>query len=138
MKSVRKCLKIHVAGETVCLRLDIAAQLELSQQFDEDTIQTVLAAAADLPRRVALLDAALNWKGNENPVKDGRELHDLLVDEGYAGAGDFSKLALDIAAASGVLSEQQKCAALKCVQGAVDGTFEALNAEQEENPTQEA
>lgn len=138
MKSVRKCMKIQVAGETVCLRLDIAAQMELARQFEEDTIQTVLTAATDLERRVALLDAALHWKGNENQVKDGSELHDLLVDEGYAGAGDFGKLALEIAAASGVVTEQQKCAAQEYVLGAVNGTFKALNAEQEENPTPEA
>ena len=42
-------------------------------------------AATDSRRMVALLEEALNWEGNENPVTDGERFYDLLVDQGYCG-----------------------------------------------------
>lgn len=131
---MRKCLEIKADGKKYGLRLDVAGQMKLLDKFEEDAIQTVMSAGGDLRRMVALLDAALNWKGNENPITDGAEFLDLLVDEGYAGVDAFGALAVDIAASSGIVNTDQAKKTRDYLGNAVAGTFDSLDA-QEENPT---
>ncbi len=104
---MRKCVPLRVDGGEYRLRLTLRGQRRLRERFDEETLQTVLLAAADGERMSALLGAALDWEGANAPTADGEALYDLLVDAGYCGQERFGALALDIAAASGLLSEQQ-------------------------------
>ena len=79
----RKYHTLRLGDDQYRLRLTIRGQNNLRERFQEDTIQTVLGAATDSRRMVALLEEALNWEGNENPVTDGERFYDLLVDQGY-------------------------------------------------------
>ena len=64
----RKYHTLRLGDDQYRLRLTIRGQNNLRERFQEDTIQTVLGAATDSRRMVALLEEALNWEGNENPV----------------------------------------------------------------------
>ena len=103
----RKYHTLRLGDDQYRLRLTIRGQNNLRERFQEDTIQTVLGAATDSRRMVALLEEALNWEGNENPVTDGERFYDLLVDQGYCGQIQFSGLAFDIAACSGLVTAEQ-------------------------------
>ena len=104
----RKYHTLRLGDSQYRLRLTIRGQNNLRERFQEDTIQTVLGAATDSRRMVALLEEALNWEGNENPVTDGERFYDLLVDQGYCGQIQFSGLAFDIAACSGQLAGEKQ------------------------------
>ncbi len=67
----RKYHTLRLGDDQYRLRLTIRGQNNLRERFQEDTIQTVLGAATDSRRMVALLEEALNWEGNENPVTMG-------------------------------------------------------------------
>ena len=103
----RKYHTLRLGDSQYRLRLTIRGQNNLRDRFQEDTIQTVLGAATDSRRMVALLEEALNWEGNENPVTDGERFYDLLVDQGYCGQIQFSGLAFDIAACSWLVTVEQ-------------------------------
>ncbi|HIS52365.1 MAG TPA: hypothetical protein IAC15_06460 [Candidatus Onthomonas avicola] len=104
---MRKCVPLRLDGGEYRLRLTLRGQRRLRERFGEETLQTVLLAAADGERMSALLGEALEWEGANNPTTDGEALYDLLVDAGYHGQERFGALAFDIAAASGLLSERQ-------------------------------
>lgn len=99
--------RLELEEETVLLRLTAAGQKRLREEFQEEVLETVLAAATDSGRMASLLTAALSWKGSGNTIRDGGELYDRLVDEGWSGQVQFGGLALDIAAASGLLNREQ-------------------------------
>lgn len=115
------------AGDVTCqLRLTLGGQRALRQQFDEEPLQTVLEAAVDGERMAAVLQQALNWEGNRNPVTSGEELYDRLVDCGWAGQADFGELAFQIAAESGLISREQAKQLQASVLRTVDAAFDAL------------
>lgn len=123
----KRHFKLMLDGEIVKLRLTAAGQRSLREELDEDILETVLDAATDSGKLSALLGAALNWKGNANSIRNGEELFDRLVDEGWGGQAQFGGLALDIAAASGVLSEEQAEQAKRMLGRAVDEAFRQLS-----------
>ena len=93
---------------------------------------------------VALLEEALNWEGNENPVTDGERFYDLLVDQGYCGQIQFSGLAFDIAACSGLVTAEQAKTLKESVAKAVTDAYvdiregkEAEELPEEERPFQQ-
>ena len=61
----RKYHTLRLGDDQYRLRLTIRGQNNLRERFQEDTIQTVLGAATDSRRMVALLEEALNWEGYE-------------------------------------------------------------------------
>lgn len=132
---MKKYLELKVDGKKYALRLAAGGQISLVERFDEDAMQTIMSAGTDVKRLTALLEASLNWKGNENPTTDGVEFYDLLVDEGYCGVEAFGKLAVDIAVASGILTEAQAKKTRAYLEKTVAGVFETFD-EPEENPTQ--
>lgn len=121
------------------LRLTIRGQNNLRERFQEDTIQTVLGAATDSRRMVALLEEALNWEDNENAVTDGERFYDLLVDQGYCGQIQFSGLAFDIAACSGLVTVEQANTLKASVAKAVTDAYADIREgkESEEAPEEE-
>lgn len=89
------------------LRLTVGAQLRLKKDYKEEGIQLVFAAMDDLELMIKLFSAALTFKDNQNEVTDGAEFYELLVDNNYSGKEDFAKLIFDIAAASGIIKDDQ-------------------------------
>ena len=140
----RKYHTLRLGDDQYRLRLTIRGQNNLRERFQEDTIQTVLGAATDSRRMVALLEEALNWEGNENPVTDGERFYDLLVDQGYCGQIQFSGLAFDIAACSGLGTAEQAKTLKESVAKAVTDAYadiregkEAEEVPEEERPFQQ-
>ena len=140
----RKYHTLRLGDDQYRLRLTIRGQNNLRERFQEDTIQTVLGAATDSRRMVALLEEALNWEGYENAVTDGERFYDLLVDQGYCGQIQFSGLAFDIAACSGlVTAEQAKTLKESVAKAVTDGCAdiregkEAEEVPEEERPFQQ-
>lgn len=103
----RKYHSLRLGENQYRLRLTIHGQHNLWERFQEETIQTVLMAVADSHRMTALLEEALNWEGNENHITDGAHFYDRLMDHGYSGQEQFSTLAFDIAACSGLETAEQ-------------------------------
>lgn len=122
----RKYHALRMGAEQYRLRLTISGQNRLRECFQEDTIQTVLGAAMDSRRMVALLEEALNWAGSDNPITDGEQFYDLLVDQGYCGQIQFSGLAFDIAACSGLVTVEQAEALKESVARAVRTAYEDI------------
>lgn len=127
----RKYFPLRLGDIQYRLRLTIRGQRNLAERFGEETLQTVLGAATDSRRMTALLEEALNWEGNENLVTDGAQFYDLLVDQGYSGQIQFSNLAFDIAASSGLVTEKQAQALKESVAKAVTAVFEELDSPRE-------
>ncbi len=122
----KKCYALTVDGKKVRLRLTVAGQRLLRERYEQDIMQTVLDAASDGEKLAALLEAALNWKDSGNPILDGEELYDLLVDEGWSGQERFGGLALDIAGASGLFSAGQVERMKASIAQAVEEAFQSL------------
>lgn len=140
----RKYQTLRLGDDQYRLRLTIRGQNNLRERFQEDTIQTVLGAATDSRRMVALLEEALNWEGHENAVTDGERFYDLLVDQGYCGQIQFSGLAFDIAACSGLVTAEQAKTLKESVAKAVTDAYadiregkEAEEVPEEERPFQQ-
>lgn len=140
----RKYHTLRLGDDQYRLRLTIRGQNNLRERFQEDTIQTVLGAATDSRRMVALLEEALNWEGYENAVTDGERFYDLLVDQGYCGQIQFSGLAFDIAACSGLVTAEQAKTLKESVAKAVTDAYadiregkEAEKVPEEERPFQQ-
>ena len=140
----RKYHTLRLGDDQYRLRLTIRGQNNLRERFKEDTIQTVRGAATDSRRMVALREEALNWEGNENPMTDGERFYDLLVDQGYCGQIQFSGLAFDIAACSGLVTAEQAKTLKESVAKAVTDAYadiregkEAEEVPEEERPFQQ-
>lgn len=140
----RKYHTLRLGDDQYRLRLTIRGQNNLRERFQEDTIQTVLGAATDSRRMVALLEEALNWEEHENEVTDGERFYDLLVDQGYCGQIQFSGLAFDIAACSGLVTAEQAKTLKESVAKAVTDAYadiregkEAEEVPEEERPFQQ-
>lgn len=134
----RKYHTLRLGDSQYRLRLTIRGQNNLRDRFQEDTIQTVLGAATDSRRMVALLEEALNWEGNENPVTDGERFYDLLVDQGYCGQIQFSGLAFDIAACSGLVTVEQAKTLKESVAKAVNEAYADIREGKEAEEVPEA
>ena len=127
----RKYHTLRLGDDQYRLRLTIRGQNNLRERFQEDTIQTVLGAATDSRRMVALLEEALNWEGYENAVTDGERFYDLLVDQGYCGQIQFSGLAFDIAACSGLVTAEQAKTLKESVAKAVTDAYAEADQERQ-------
>ena len=99
---------ISIGERTVNLRITVAAQMKLKNKFHNEAIDTILEAANDLDKLLAVFDEALSFKGNENDNMTGEELYDALVDSGIKGTDAFANILFEIANASGILSDKQK------------------------------
>lgn len=127
----RKYHTLRLGDGQYQLRLTIRGQNNLRERFQEDTVQTVLGAVSDSRRMVALLEEALNWEGSENAVTDGERFYDLMVDQGYCGQIQFSELAFDIAACSGLLTKEQAKTLKDSVAKAVTDAYDDIRAGRE-------
>lgn len=93
---------------TVALRLTTAGQISLKKRWNENTISTLFGSIDDIERFADLLTQALNWPGNQNVIKKGDELADLLADNDLLGIANKQKLVTAIGRASGILSAEEQ------------------------------
>lgn len=123
---MKKALKLRVGDETVRLRLTLGGQKRLKARRGEDTLLTILVAPTDADAMAALLDEALNWEDSGNTITSGEALYDLLVDSGYTGQERFGALAFDLAACSGLVSEEQAARLKEALRQAVSAVYDKL------------
>lgn len=94
----------------VDLRLTLGSQLALKKKYNENAISTIFGGLDDPEKLATVFNQALNFKGNENVIKDGEELYDLIADNDLGGLTGFQQILTGIARESGILSEKEKAA----------------------------
>lgn len=134
----RRYYLLRLEGQEYRLRLTLRGQRLLRDRFQEETLETVLLAAGDAERMCALLGEALSWPESGNPVTDGEEFYDLLVDGGYRGQERFGGLAFDLAAASGLMTEEQAKQLKDSLRTALNQAFTQLGNRSSSGETSEA
>lgn len=121
-------------NELYHFRLTVGAQKALEKKFGEQANQFVFACADSVEKMTYLLGAAASYQGNENPTTNGDEIYDLLVDDGVAGQDGFFGVAIEIAVASGIMSEKfagkSLAAVEKMMQEVIDDLDPTLLAEE--------
>jgi hypothetical protein len=90
----------------VDLRLDIECVLALKKKYNEMTVETIFSAIEDPEKLIFIFDKALNYNGNHNTVKTGKDLYNLIVDNDRGGMEGFWEVLSGIARESGILSEK--------------------------------
>lgn len=96
-----------IGNKTVQLRLTAAALAKHCEEFGDkgqNPIVCVVDALDNLPAKISLLTKALNFPGNQNNVRNGADLLDLLAEENKT-QDDANCLILDIARTCGQLDE---------------------------------
>lgn len=131
----RNYFPLRGEGTEYRLRLTVGGQRALRNRFGEDTLQTILTAPADSERMCALLTEALRWPDSGNPITDGEQLYDLLVDWGWSGQEQFGALAFDIAAQSGILTRETAGRLKQTLHRAMEEAFTKLDAQEPEQET---
>ena len=97
---------LSLGGTAVSLRLtarQLQAYIKEHGNEAQSPLLAVLDAVESLKRKAALLSAALQYKGNDNTVKDGYDLLDMLADAGYTDM-DIKLLIVNLAEQSGLVS----------------------------------
>ena len=121
----------------VQLRLTLGSQMTLKKKYKRTAFATIMDAMDDAEVCADVLGEALTFKGNENTIKDGAELYDLLVDNGYAGYDGIGGLLLGVAAESGIITESVKEKALYSVTHTLESMFDNLFDEEVPDITEE-
>ena len=113
---------------------------QIKEKYEEDTLTTLLGGFNEIDKTIDIFDTALNYKDNDNTIKSGEELYDLMVDNDYCGIEAFAKVVTDIAVASGIIKKEQANSVLKSVEDTYDSVFNDLEnviekAENKDTPT---
>lgn len=124
-------------GESYELKLTAKAQQNLESKYKDSALSVIFNAIDRAGVRADVFQQALNFKGSANPVKDGYEFCDLLVENGYAGQEDFAKVLLGTAKASGIISGKLEDQLTKRLASYMDKLFEEDDGGEleVENPT---
>lgn len=111
-----KTLNLNLAGQHISLRLTSAKLVEFAESASTggNTLFAVMDALDNVPRQAVLFSAALTWPGNNNPIQDGAELLDALIDEDYDPVAR-KELILDLAVVSGVINRDNAAKALAAI-----------------------
>lgn len=119
------------------LKLTAKAQQNLESKYKDGAMAVILNAVDRISVRSDVFQQALNFKGSANPVKDGYEFCDLLVENGFAGQEDFTEILLGVAKASGIVNDKTKEKLSRRVAAYMNNLFEEGTSEgpEEENPT---
>lgn len=110
--------KVHVS-----LRLNVAGQLRLKKKYNESTTSTIFGAIDDIERCVDVFDASLKWAGNENEIKSGEELLDLMAVNDMLGMVAKQHILTSIGRVSGLFSEIEKEKIDARSEGMIDKAF---------------
>ena len=128
-------------GSTVAvsLRVGIRGQKKLAAQFGgEATTATFFAATDDLDRLIAILHEALNYTGNDNTIKSGEDLADLLFMNDMLGMLPKQRLLTNIARHSGIFTEVEADALMKAVERRFEKLIGNEEIEEDEEPEKNA
>lgn len=112
---------------SVDLRLDIEGVLAIKKKFSMSPVEFIPDTIQDPEKLVFLFDQALNYPGNKNIITKGKELYNLLVDNGKAGLEGFWDIVSGIAVESGVISEKMG----ERMNANITKTFDNMFAEEE-------
>ena len=123
MKSYTLYLEKNGEEVQVDLRLDIDGMIYLKNKYNESTVETISEAIIDNEKAVAIFDKALNYEGNKNTIKKGKELYNLLVDNDKGGMEGFWEVISNIARCSGILSGKMADKLDTSMQNRFDGMF---------------
>lgn len=127
---------LNLNGETYELRLSARGQKRLEDQFQTGVVSVLTDAIDKVKVRAEVFAQALNFKGNKNRVQDGYEFCDLLVDCGYAGPGDFSKLLMALGRASGIIDDRMEAEINKLVDSCLENAMGSeKGTDEEDRPT---
>lgn len=90
------------------LRLGIGSQIKLNKKYNnEGTRQTLFASVDDPEKFVSVMDEALKWKGNDNTIRSGEELVDLMICNGMLGVFAQQEIVVQLGRVSGLFSEEE-------------------------------
>lgn len=119
---------------SVSMRLTGSAlrRLENDVRFGKKSANEIISIAMTrISCAMAIFDNALTYKGNENTVKDGETLFDLMAENDMAGEAGIAMTVVEIARVSGIFSEEAYKQVVKNIHSAYDETTEEQT---EENP----
>lgn len=111
------------------LRLTVGSQLKLKKLCGEEGIKLIFSVMDDLELMLKLLTEALSFKDNENPVTDGEQFYEILVNNGYCGKEDFARLIFKIAVSSGIIKSEQEEKLSKMIEDTYSSMFNSLTDE---------
>ena len=105
----KQCVKLELGDKVAKLRLTLRGQKAIREKYPDDSVLTTIMDAVDDPEAMDLvLTQALTFDGNDNKIRSGEALYDLLVDNGYEGQEDFLGLMMDIAKGAGLVTQKDR------------------------------
>ena len=132
----RQCVKLVLGDKVAKLRLTLKSQKLLREKYPEESVMMAVMGAVDEPEAMEfLLTLALNFDGNDNEIRDGAELYDLMVDCGYSGQEDFLALAMDIAKNAGLVTQDDKDKLRRVVAKQIRRGMDRLESAFEDEPS---
>jgi hypothetical protein len=128
--------KVTIDGrkQTLAFRLDLRHIRELQEAREKDIFDILTDSFTNPCAMADLIGAALSWKGNDNPVVNGDEAYDLLVEAGYCGPVKWTELAAGIASVSGILAPEHGAAMVQRAKQSMQKLVEGQAEKAEENP----
>lgn len=109
---------ISLGETTVSLRLTASKLHSYIKDYsneEQSPLLSVLDAMESLKNKAGLFTAALQYKGNENSIKDGWELLDMLTDSGYSVL-DVKRLIVELAEQSGLVEHDDAASVLDAIE----------------------
>lgn len=108
---------VPLGETTVSLRLTaskLQAYIKDNSNEAQSPLLAVLDAMESLKHKAALFTAALQYKGNDNKVKDGYELLDMMADTGMSTL-DVKNLIVEMAEQSGLVDHEDAASVLDAI-----------------------
>ena len=130
LKTTGKPVSIRLTAETEMMKADGASLCYVNAELIDENGNVVPDVDALLKAEITGAAELIGF-GSGNPITDGEEFYDLLVDWGYRGPVQFSALAFDIAAASGLLTEDQAERLKRSMAEATEEAFSHLDRPRE-------
>lgn len=103
-------MSLGLGDETVTLRLTARAIRNYAKKHGENganPLVAVLSAADDLEAKIDLFTAALSYNGNNNRIKDGADLLDLMADSNM-GRKKINRTIVELAVDAGLMDDDQR------------------------------
>lgn len=129
--------QITLNENTFVLRLNARGQKNLEDQYQKGA-NAILMEGIDLTGvRAEVFQQALNYPGNQNPVRDGYDFCDLLSDAGYAGPLKTADVLLGLGRASGLVDQDMEEDIRRRMRAYVEGVVQQNDRDEAEaRPTQ--
>ncbi|MCD8333794.1 MAG: hypothetical protein LUC35_00250 [Clostridiales bacterium] len=121
-----------VGGQDYELRLSAKTQAKLESKYNDGIVSIIFDSLDRISVRAELFSAALSYNGNANPIRDGFDFCDALIEDGVAGSEGFARILLEMAYTSGIISETVKNKSLARLEDVFADEDETGD---EENPT---